>query len=356
MTADPAGYPNPRLVACPESRVHEGGLRYMSTRSRVALLSALAILALAVAVAAVVARARPISNIPNLVLAVGSPYVVLVAVAGLIVAISCRRKLLSVLALVVLTAALAVQFSWYYVGRGPASVAQHVDVRVLSSNLRYGQADAAFFVSLADARADVIAASELTPEAVQRFTQAGISELFPYSDLIPAPGAGGIGIWSRYPLIPLSAPRHPGVTIPAARLEVPGLATEPILASVHVYSPVAGETNTVPEWRGGMAGAKAQLANFAADAGPGAVIVGGDYNSTPDMYQFRDLLTDGYRDAVEQLGAGFAPTFPSDRWYPPLITIDHVLTRNAAAASIRTIEVPGSDHRALLATIEIPTG
>ena len=105
-----------------------------------------------------------------------------------------------------------------------------------------------------------------------------------------------------------------------------------------------------------MAGAKAQLANFAADAGPGAVIIGGDYNSTPDMRQFRDLLTDGYRDAVEQLGAGFAPTFPSNRWYPPLITIDHILTRNAAASSIRTIEVLGSDHRALLATIEVPTG
>ena len=132
--------------------------------------------------------------------------------------------------------------------------------------------------------------------------------------------------------------------------------TEPLLASIHVMSHVAGEANTFADWRGGMAGAKAQLNNFATDAGPAAVIIGGDYNSTPDMRQFRDLLTDGYRDAVEQTGAGFAPTFPSNTWYPPLLTIDHVLTRNAAASSIRTIEVPGSDHRALLATIEVPTG
>ncbi len=40
--------------------------------------------------------------------------------------------------------------------------------------------------------------------------------------------------------------------------------------------------------------------------------VGGDYNSTTDMRQFRDLLTDGYHDAVEQTGSGFAPTFPAD--------------------------------------------
>jgi endonuclease/exonuclease/phosphatase (EEP) superfamily protein YafD len=103
-----------------------------------------------------------------------------------------------------------------------------------------------------------------------------------------------------------------------------------------------------------MAGAKVQLDNFARTAGAAAVIIGGDYNSTPDMRQFRDLLTNGYRDAVEQSGSGFAPTFPSNRKFPPVITIDHVLTRNATAESVRTIEVPGSDHRALLATVRLP--
>ena len=94
--------------------------------------------------------------------------------------------------------------------------------------------------------------------------------------------------------------------------------------------------------------------NLAKAAGPGAVIVGGDYNSTPDARQFRDLLTDGYRDAVEQAGAGFAPTFPSDIWYPPVITIDHVVIRRAAATSVRTVDVKGSDHRALLVTVWVP--
>jgi endonuclease/exonuclease/phosphatase (EEP) superfamily protein YafD len=72
------------------------------------------------------------------------------------------------------------------------------------------------------------------------------------------------------------------------------------------------------------------------------------------MRQFRELLTNGYRDAVEQLGAGYAPTFRANADIPPLITIDHILTRNAAAKSINTVTVDGSDHRALLATIAIP--
>ena len=108
------------------------------------------------------------------------------------------------------------------------------------------------------------------------------------------------------------------------------------------------------------AGARAQLDNFAAAAGPGAVHRRGrlqqhpGHASTPDMRQFRDLPTSGYRDAVEQTGSGFAPTYRSDTWFPPVITIDHVLTRNAVASSIMTIDVPGSDHRSLLANIAVP--
>ena len=52
--------------------------------------------------------------------------------------------------------------------------------------------------------------------------------------------------------------------------------------------------------------------------------------------------------------SGFAPTFPADTWFPPVITIDHELTRDAAAPSVRTIDLPGSDHRALLATNTVP--
>ena len=142
--------------------------------------------------------------------------------------------------------------------------------------------------------------------------------------------------------------------MPADMLQIPGMSYDRVLAGVHVYSPVSDRQNTVEDWRNVMAGAKAQLDNFAAAAGPGAVIVGGDYNSTPDMRQFRDLLTDGYRDAVEQTGSGFAPTFPTDTRFPPVITIDHVLTRNAVASSVMTIEMPGSDHRSLLATVRVP--
>ncbi len=150
----------------------------MSKRIRVALLTALAVAALVFAVASVVARARPISSVGDLILAVGSPYVALVALAGLVVALSCRRFGLSILAVAVIASCVAVQVSWYYLGYPTAAVSQDLEIRVLSSNLRYGQADPSFFVRFAEQNADVITVAELTPEAVQRFTEAGIEKTF----------------------------------------------------------------------------------------------------------------------------------------------------------------------------------
>jgi endonuclease/exonuclease/phosphatase (EEP) superfamily protein YafD len=98
----------------------------------------------------------------------------------------------------------------------------------------------------------------------------------------------------------------------------------------------------------------ATLSEIGEQAGAGCVIVAGDVNSTFDMRPFRALLRNGYRDAAEQSGAGFKPTFPGNSRLPPLIVIDHVLTRNCTATSLRTLKVPGSDHRGLVVTIAIP--
>ena len=138
------------------------------------------------------------------------------------------------------------------------------------------------------------------------------------------------------------------------RRRIRRLRIDPVVASVHIINPLAFYWTAFDEWRGGIVAAKARMEGLAEIAGVGAVIDGGDFNSTPDMRQFRDLLTNGYQDAVDQTGAGFAPTFPSYFGLPPLITIDHLLTRNAAVSSMRTIDVSGSDHRALLATVKVP--
>jgi endonuclease/exonuclease/phosphatase (EEP) superfamily protein YafD len=317
------------------------------------LLAAAVVAAIVFSVVTLVVRTLPLTNLVALVIAVGSPYVPLVALSGLFSAVRFRRRILSIAALTVVVATVVVQMPWYY-SRRPADVGFYADIRVLSSNLRNGQSDASAFVAMARESADVITVSELTPEAVLRFSKSGIDDTFPFSVLIPAQGAGGIGLWSRFPVTEVILPKHQNTGIAAARVQVPGLRLGTLVASVHIMSPVASETDSFDGWRLGITATHAQLDDFAAAAGPGAVIVAGDFNSTPDMRQFRDLLTNGYRDSVDQTGAGFAPTFPSNEWFPPVITIDHVLTRNAAAAAIKTVTLPGSDHRSLLAAIHVP--
>lgn len=57
---------------------------------------------------------------------------------------------------------------------------------------------------------------------------------------------------------------------------------------------------------------------------------------------------------MRNTGAGFTPTFPPDTVLPSVITIDHMLTRHASVSSIRSVDIGGTDHRALLATVDVP--
>ncbi|WNG88949.1 endonuclease/exonuclease/phosphatase family protein [Mycobacterium sp. ITM-2016-00317] len=295
-------------------------------------------------------RALPLTNVVALVIAVGAPYTVFVATLGLALAVLQRRAVLSIVAVVVVVVSLGIQVRWYY-GGDAQDVGEHVEVRVLSSNLRYGRAEPAEFVRLAVDNADVVTVTELTAESVRRFHVAGIHEAFPYSILFPAAKAGGNGIWSRHPLTPVSPTRFWNSSMVAARVKVPGASAEVAVASVHVTSPMA----SFDSWRNAMVATKSRLEGLAHAVDSGTVIAAGDFNSTPDMRQFRDLLTNSYRDAVASTGTGLAPTFPSNAAVPPVITIDHVLTRQAAVASVTAVSVSGTDHRALLATVKIPS-
>ena len=320
---------------------------------RVSIPAALAAVALLYVVAALLARTVSLTNLAALVLAASFPYVPVTALCALILSALCRMKWLSVAGVILLTVSVAIQVPWHDIARSSSAGPPGTDVRVLSSNIQKGEADTASFIGLAVDSADIITVSELTAEAVTRFQEAGIRKTFPYSILVPRPGAGGMGLWSRYPLMALPTSNY-GNNFIAARMRVPGVRYNPLVASVHLMSPLAGGADTFDEWNHRITAARSEFADYAQTAGPAAVIIAGDFNATPDMRQFRDLLDVGYRDAVNQTGAGFSPTYSPHPAIPPLITIDHVLTRNSTAQSIRAVDIPRSDHRALLATIEVP--
>src|SRR3954451_20396616 len=90
----------------------------------------------------------------------------------------------------------------------------------------------------------------------------------------------------------------------------------------------------------------------------GLRILAGDFNATLDHAELRRLLGRGYRDAAEQAGSGLHMTWPAGKSLPPaVLAIDHVLAdRRVRVASARTVAIPGSDHRGVLAELVLPGG
>jgi endonuclease/exonuclease/phosphatase (EEP) superfamily protein YafD len=305
--------------------------------------------ALIVAAVGLGARHLPISGHPTLILAAAAPYLAVAAPAAVLLLGLGRRYVLTLVAFALTVAAL-----WVYVPRYLASSAPDVaavDVRVLTANLYLGQADPAAFVSLARDGADIVAVQELTQQMADGLSAAGMDTAFPYRVIAPAPNSSGIGLWSRHPVV--HSGRIDGFTLPmiGTRIRIPGVRVDTTVLSVHLPGPWP---TPIEGWASDIARLPDTLREVGNSAGAGAVIVAGDFNATLDMAPFRRLLDQGYGDAGADAGAGLARTYPGGRSWPPVIGIDHILTKNAAAATERTVVVPGADHRGLLATIRVP--
>jgi endonuclease/exonuclease/phosphatase (EEP) superfamily protein YafD len=86
------------------------------------------------------------------------------------------------------------------------------------------------------------------------------------------------------------------------------------------------------------------------------LLVVGDFNATWGNRGFRRLLDDGFVDAAAARGHPFQMTWPRNwQLLPPVLRLDHVLTRGAglAVTAIRTGHGAGSDHRPLVATVAL---
>ncbi|MBV9090022.1 MAG: endonuclease/exonuclease/phosphatase family protein [Mycobacteriaceae bacterium] len=281
-----------------------------------------------------------------LIAATMTPYLALTGPASVILLALARRWQLAAVAATVAAAAAATQIPMYRADKAPGSGTR---MQAISANLRLGDAHAEALVSMVAGQVDILAVQELDSDELLRLSAAGLDDVLPYRLLHKRrPGPYGLGLWSRYPLSQI--PSIGGTPPPflGAAIQVPGVKTAPVVVVVHLANP----------WHIGWwardIDALAQTLTELRRLSEGPVIVTGDMNSTLDMWPFRRLLRRGYRDAAEQAGAGFRPTFPQGLVIPPLLAIDHVLTLRCAAVASHTMTLPGSDHRAVRATLVVP--
>ncbi|MFR9728497.1 endonuclease/exonuclease/phosphatase family protein [Saccharopolyspora sp. MS10] len=255
------------------------------------------------------------------------------------------RRWLSTLLVGLLTAVLAVLVLPRAIPDSPTP-AQGSPLRVLSVNLFFGRADAAQVVRLVrEGEVDVLSLQELTPEAVTALDRAGLERLLPHRVLRSGPGAEGTGIASRLPLRELALARPSALAQPSALIDLPGRRDVEFVA-VHPLYPMGPGTAEV--WARELD----ELPRPNGEGGPPRVLAG-DFNATLDHSPLRALLGTGYEDAAEVTGGGLVPTWGTG-WFPR-VTIDHVLTSGGLVAQAYSVhDVPGSDHRAILAHLVVP--
>src|SRR5205814_10041627 len=89
----------------------------------------------------------------------------------------------------------------------------------------------------------------------------------------------------------------------------------------------------------------------------GQQVVAGDFNASRAPRPFRDLLAAGFLDCADAARRRPWPgfTWPAGRWIPPVMRLDHVLVSRGSATvqASRIIRVPGTDHRGVLAVIQL---
>jgi endonuclease/exonuclease/phosphatase family metal-dependent hydrolase len=276
-----------------------------------------------------------------------TPYLAATAWVPVVVALALRRWAVAVVGAVAFAVLVSAVLPRTLAGPRP-DIVGGVPLRLMTANLFEGRGDARTVVDLVRReRVDVLALEELPAEEVRRLDAAGLRRLLPYRDVDARPGAAGTGLFSRLPLRRLTPP--PALTYNGApRVLVQPAGASPVdVQAVHPPPPL--------QWRAIWR----QMLAAIPPAGDGAAlrVVLGDFNATLDHHDLLRVLDRGYVDAGDATGEGLRTTWPAGRRLPPELTIDHVLAdRRIAARTLSVHLVPHSDHRAVVAQLELPRG
>ncbi|WP_152659351.1 endonuclease/exonuclease/phosphatase family protein [Demequina salsinemoris] len=215
--------------------------------------------------------------------------------------------------------------------------------KVATINATFGRVDADEVVAMVDdAAVDVLAVEELTPDCLDALVAAGLDGMLPYSRTAAEDGFGGVGLWSRMPLVDDA--------------EIDGFTSRAVLGSVEVGGDAVAVLAAHPAAPGPFSheawAADLELLATVTSAVEGPAMIVGDLNSTLDHAGLRTLESDGFVDAADDGGAGLQLTFPEGRLPFPVVAIDHVMTRGLDwdAYAVRTLPLTGADHRALVVT------
>lgn len=251
-----------------------------------------------------------------------------------------RRWLVASLTVVLLVMGMAPNVVW------PSDQATlegaSADVTVFSFNALKAGADAKqLATSIQQVDPDVVVLVETSEALHDRLRAEGALGSLKYrSAPVPTGGERDTVIFSRYPLKDLGGSLGPGVTgwygMPVVEVELPGRTLT--VVGVHVYPPLG----SAKRWAQGLSA----LQHWIGEEGNKPLILAGDFNSARSHPQFRKLAS-----IMDDESTLFPlSTWPANRNVPPLLGIDHVLSRGFIPLEQEILQIHGSDHLAIKAT------
>lgn len=236
-----------------------------------------------------------------------------------------------------------------FVGDAPDAGEDKRTIQVMTANLLRGEADSAEVIrNAALERVDLLVLQEVTPEALRDLERFGIDEAFPFRAGEPAEGVRGT---MAFATSRLRAVERLDTSFGSWAMNLVTTQGEVRLYAVHTRPPL-GDAQ-------GWADDLDAIAD-AAEEDRELDLVVGDLNATPDHAPFRRLADEAdLRTAAERANSGWQPTWPSHGEkkvlglpLPVSVQIDHVLVgRSMTAEGTRTLEIDGTDHRALVADV-----
>ncbi|GAA3794338.1 endonuclease/exonuclease/phosphatase family protein [Streptomyces coacervatus] len=216
------------------------------------------------------------------------------------------------------------------------------EFKVLTSNVEFGRGTGSLVPEIRRHKPDMVFVEECEYTCQARLKQEFGAD-YPYRQAVAAEGSAGSIILSRFPLKGTEGVAGT-MGMPGAVADVHGHAVRLQLA--HPVPPLPGQVDV---WRRELG----RLRDVAA-ATRTPMILAGDFNASQDHAAFRRTLDTGMRDTARLTDHDRTPSWPS-RTAPPFgAQIDHVLvSRDFSANSTRFLNLPDTDHRALLVDITL---
>ncbi len=196
----------------------------------------------------------------------------------------------------------------------------------------------------------VLTMQEAAPNLVEALTYSGALASLPYRYQVKRSDPWSFFLASRYPLLRtsvVSIDRRP--LLVQTTVQLPS-GPQPLWV-VHTIAPLPVSFS---QWQADFD----RLGALLKRRGAAGLLVVGDFNATWGNRGFRALLDDGLLDGAAARGEALSMTYSEDSGpVPPLARVDHVLTGSGVAVtSVSTEDGPGSDHRAVLATVAFRHG